>query len=146
MKRTSRKKLTCATLLLCSYLLCSSQCDLPADEPAKGVLRAGFGECDITPRLDGKPVYMAGFGKNRKATGVHDPLMARAVVFAHAGRKLAMVSVDVVGLFQATVERMRSKLPGFTYVLVSSTHNHEGPDTLGLWGPNALSSGIDPAY
>jgi hypothetical protein len=51
-----------------------------------------------------------------------------------------------VGLYQATVERARSRLPGFTYVLVSSTHNHEGPDTLGLWGPNAVSSGIDPEY
>jgi hypothetical protein len=139
-------RLTRGTLLLASFLLCSPQSDLPADEPAKGVLRAGFGECDITPGLDAKPVYMAGFGKNRKATGVHDPLMARAVVFTHGGRKLAMVSVDLVGLFQATVERVRSKLPGFTYILVSSTHNHEGPDTLGLWGPNLVTSGIDPAY
>jgi len=89
---------------------------------------------------------MAGFGKNRKASGVHDPLMARAIVLAHGERKLAMVSVDVVGLFQASVERVRSRLPGFTYVLVSSTHNHEGPDTLGLWGPNLVTSGIDPAY
>src|SRR5947209_18327359 len=29
-------------------------------------LLAGFGEVEITPRLDGKPVYLAGFGANRK--------------------------------------------------------------------------------
>ena len=109
-------------------------------------LRAGFGESDITPKLGGRAVYLAGFDKNRKATGVNDPIMARAIVLADGKRKLALVSVDVVGLFQATVENVRKKLPGFDYVLVSSTHNHEGPDTLGLWGPGPLRSGVDPAY
>jgi hypothetical protein len=136
--------------LLIPLLLAAGSSTVPADEGAREAapdgLRAGLGACDVTPALDGKPVYLAGFGKNRKATGVHDPLVARAVVFAHGGRKLAMVSVDVVGLFQATVERARARLAGFDYVLVSSTHNHEGPDTLGLWGPNLVTSGIDPAY
>ena len=41
---------------------------------------------------------------------------------------------------------MRRQLPGFSYVLISSTHNHEGPDTLGLWGPSPFKSGVNPAY
>src|SRR5439155_17112186 len=41
---------------------------------------------------------------------------------------------------------VRKELKDFDYVLVSSTHNHEGPDTLGLWGPNPFTSGIDPQY
>jgi hypothetical protein len=109
-------------------------------------LQVGFGENDITPKVGDKPVYLAGFGKNRKATGVHDPLLARAVVLEHAGRKVALVSVDLVGYFHPAVERIRTQLPGFTYVLVSSTHNHEGPDTVGLWGPNSLTSGVDADY
>jgi hypothetical protein len=113
------------------------------DEPP---LEAGFGEADITPKLGGKPVYLAGFGKNRKATAVHDPLTARAVVLAHGGRKVALVCVDLVGLFRANVVRVREGLPGFDYVLVSSTHVHEGPDTLGLWGAGPLESGVDPDY
>src|SRR5262249_15004095 len=40
----------------------------------------------------------------------------------------------------------RARLSGFDYVLVSSTHNHEGPDTLGLWGPAPLVSGVDAEY
>lgn len=110
-------------------------------------LQVGFGQADITPKVDAnKPVWLAGFGKGRKATGVHDPLFARAVVLASGEKKIALVSVDLVGLFLDRVEKVRAKLPGFTYVLVSSTHNHEGPDTMGLWGASALVSGIDEAY
>jgi hypothetical protein len=114
-----------------------------AVEPA---LRAGFAEIDITPKIGGKPVYIAGFGRNRKATGVLDPLKARAVVFKHGKTKIALVSVDLVGFFYPQVLQVRQQLPGFTYVLVSSTHNHEGPDTLGLWGAGLFESGIDAAY
>lgn len=110
-------------------------------------LRAGFAEVDITPKLEGKkPVYVAGFGKNRKATGVHDPLMARVVVLEDSKTKIALVSVDLVGFFLPDVDRARANLPGFAHVLVSSTHNHEGPDTLGLWGPSPFQSGVDPEY
>lgn len=122
-------------------------CCLPlypsAQEPP--LLRAGFGASDITPSLD-KKVYIAGYGKNRVAKGIHDPLMARVIVLADGERKIALASVDLVGLFLPVVERIRHRLPGFAYVLVSSTHNHEGPDTLGLWGPSAFQSGVDPAY
>src|SRR5688572_14665844 len=109
-------------------------------------LHVGFGEADVTPDPAKKPVWLAGFGKNRKATKVHDPLMARAIVLAHDKKKIAIVSVDVVGLFNDVVVRVRKQIPGFDYVLVSSTHNHEGPDTMGLWGPNFFISGIDPDY
>lgn len=109
-------------------------------------LRVGFAEADITPKLGGKPVYVGGFGHNRKATAVHDPIMARAIVLRHGDQKIAIVSADVVGLFFGTVEKIRARLPGFGYVLVSSTHNHEGPDTLGLWGATPFQSGVDPDY
>lgn len=92
------------------------------------------------------PVYLAGFGKNRKATRVHDPLMARAVVLEHDKKKIAIVSVDVVGLFNEVAQNVRKQSPGFTYVLVSSTHNHEGPDTMGLWGQNLFASGVNADY
>jgi hypothetical protein len=111
-----------------------------------GEFTVGFGETDLTPELGKKPVFLAGFGQNRKATKVHDPIMARAVVMADGDDKVALVSVDVVGLFLPVVERVREKLTGFKYVLVSATHNHEGPDTLGLWGASPVQSGIDPDY
>jgi hypothetical protein len=115
-----------------------------ASEPAP--LLAGFGEADITPRIEGKPVYLAGFGANRKATAVLDPLAVRAIVLRHSGKTVAIACADAVGLFLPSVEHVRKELPGFDYVLVSSTHNHHGPDTMGLWGPNPFTSGIDPDY
>lgn len=111
-----------------------------------GEFTVGFGETDITPVIGKKPVFLAGFGQDRKALKVHDPIMVRAVVLADGDNKIALVTVDVVGLFLPTVERVREKLAGFKYVLVAATHNHEGPDTLGLWGPTPLQSGVDPDY
>jgi hypothetical protein len=120
----------------------------PAAKNDNATLEVGFAETDITPRVEakGKPVYLAGFGQNRKATGVNDPLMARAVVLSDGKQKIAIVSVDLVGLFHGNVERVRKSITGFEYVLVSSTHNHNGPDTLGLWGPSPLQSGVDADY
>ena len=75
---------------------------------ADDALQAGFGEADITPAVGGdKLVYMAGFGHNRKATGVHDPLKARAVVLKHGQEKVALACVDLVGFFLPNVEHVR---------------------------------------
>jgi hypothetical protein len=118
----------------------------PSARAADPSLSVGFGKVDVTPELGKKPVFLAGFGHNRPATKVHDPIMARAVVLSDGTHKVALVSVDVVGLFFPSAENVRKQLPGFKYVLVSSTHNHEGPDTLGLWGKSPFQSGIDPEY
>jgi hypothetical protein len=118
----------------------------PSGAASDPPLEAGFAESDITPAVGDKPVFLAGFGRGRKATGVLDPLKARAVVLRHGKSKIALVSVDVIGLFHPAVVRVRGQLPGFRYILVSSTHNHEGPDTLGLWGPGLFETGVDPAY
>lgn len=114
---------------------------------ADAKLSVGFADADVSPKVGGKtPVYMAGFGHDRTASKLHDPIMARAVVLSDGSKKIAWVSVDVVGLFLPAVEKVREKLVGFDYVLVSATHNHEGPDTLGLWGKTPFESGVDPDY
>jgi hypothetical protein len=109
-------------------------------------LSVGFAEVDVSPVIGEKPVFMAGFGQDRKATKVHDPIIARAIVLSDGSKKVGMVCVDVVGLFYPSVERVRSQVQGLDYVLVSATHNHEAPDTLGLWGSNPFKSGVDPDY
>jgi hypothetical protein len=119
---------------------------LPAIIGAGPPLEVGFGKAEITPSVGTKAVFLAGFGHNRQATAVHDPLYVRAIVLKHGDRKVAIASADVVGLFLPSVGRIRQRLPGFAYVLASATHNHHGPDTMGLWGPNPFKSGVDADY
>src|SRR6185436_18789155 len=110
-------------------------------------VQVGFGEADITPDVKGKkPVWLAGYGPGRRATGVHDPLMARCLVLGDGSEKIALVSVDLIGLQYPAVKEIRAGLKDFKYVLVSSTHNHEGPDVIGIWGQGPFSRGVDDAY
>jgi len=141
-----------AFLLGLASLICWS---ISAQEPTalstlddqRSTLLAGFASIDITPPLDaGRPVWIAGYGHNRPALGVHDPLFARGIVLKAGDKKVALVSVDLVGLQYPAVQQIRAALVDFSYVLVASTHNHEGPDTIGLWGPSPLRSGVDPDY
>jgi hypothetical protein len=115
---------------------------------AAGDLRVGFAEKDITPEVDaGKPaVWLAGYSFGRKATGVHDPLLARAVVLVDGREKIALASVDLVGLQYDAVQQIRASLEGYRHITVASTHNHEGPDVIGIWGPTPFQRGVSDAY
>jgi len=107
----------------------------------------GFATVDVTPKLEkGRPIWLAGLEKNRAATGVHDPLFARAVVLRDRGKKVALVSADSIGLPYPLVQRVRGKLKDFAYVLVAATHSHATPDVIGIWGPSDDKSGVVPAY
>src|SRR5262245_32169893 len=137
--------------------------------------RAGFGVASITPdapdtwtdvdgdgRYTGKDTYedrngngkfdavwMAGFQNRRAAAGVHDELEAVAAVFEDGGLRVGIVAADVVGLSRSFVESVRAahaKRLGLDYLVVHSTHNHQGPDTQGIWGGSYLRSGVDEAY
>jgi hypothetical protein len=114
---------------------------------AAGPVKVGFAKADVTPDVKGKaPVFIAGYGQNRRAKGVHDPLFVRAIVLDDGQKKIALAVVDVVGLQYPTVQEMRKRLKGFDYVLVASTHNHEGPDVVGIWGPTPFQSGVNAQY
>ena len=100
-------------------------------------------------------IWMGGFDGNHPLLGVHDPIWARALVLRTGDVTVAIVSLDLVGLFYDRVKEIRAKVAvlakeaGVDYVLVSSTHNHEGPDTMGQWGINRndipTGSGVDSA-
>ena len=106
-----------------------------------------FGGSAVVNHTD--PIYIAGFGNDRQATGYHDRLWARGVVVAGPGGRVAIVAIDVVGYSvneTETIRAMVSAESGIDYAVISSTHVHEGPDTQGLWGPSAVVSGIDFGY
>jgi hypothetical protein len=113
-------------------------------------LQAGAAKATITPDVKATKVYMAGFDNNRVATGVHDGLYVRCLALGVRHQTLALCEADVIGLFYDDVLKVREKVkaqaPEVMEVIVASSHDHEGPDTMGLWGPTPLESGMDEKY
>jgi len=63
------------------------------------------------------------------------------MVLDDGNTRLAVVAVDVIGMFHPMVIDIRKMLPketGITYLVITSTHTHEAPDLLGLWGESPL--------
>lgn len=111
---------------------------------------AGAARVRLTPPPG---VRIAGHGFNKHARAVLDDIWAR-VLYLDSGREaVALVSLDLIGLSLPRVERIRERITREhgARILIGCTHNHAGPDTLGLWGPAILyllpvRSGTDPAY
>ncbi|MCJ7449185.1 MAG: hypothetical protein MUO72_16025 [Bacteroidales bacterium] len=95
------------------------------------------------------PVWIAGFGNGRAANGVHDDLWARTMVIDDGKTRLAIVVLDAIGFMSDDVIDVRSRIPGdagVTHTIVASTHTHEGPDLIGLWGKSPFKSGLNKEY
>jgi hypothetical protein len=92
-------------------------------------------------------VWMAGFGSNRPAKGVHDPIWVRAIAFRNNGVTVAMVTIDSIGIFHDKFIDIRKQIDPslkIDHVIFSSQHNHETPDTMGIWsGPIPTPSNFD---
>ncbi len=113
-------------------------------------LRAGAAKVEITPDLSRfKTLYLAGFGWGRKATGVSDPLFARALVLDDGNVRIGLVSCDLIGLLYEpdvlSIRRMAKDL-GLNYLLIACTHTHQSPDTIGLWGKSPFHRGVNEGY
>jgi Neutral/alkaline non-lysosomal ceramidase, N-terminal len=152
------RALTAGAVLLaaCSLTSCSllfpPRGILPDTSPpfvlaeSSGPVEAGAALVDITPE---KTVCLAGFSFWRRSSGVHDPIYARALAVRRGAVKAVIVAVDLIGLHHHQVEEVRRRLKGRVApesVLIAATHNHSGPDTLGLWGIPPFMSGISSWY
>ena len=117
-------------------------------------IKAGFSKRDITPNIGGDfgDFYVAGFATMEapKVTGVHDPVSARVMVLSDGNTKIAMVSLEIVGMLIDLGDQVRNRLNAYNFlprnVFVLATHTHAGSDTLGLYGPLIGISGINKRY
>lgn len=94
-------------------------------------------------------VWMAGFQNKRAAQRVKDDLMVVTAVIDDGHTRIGIIGADTIGLMRKFVLSVREDVPtewGLDYIMVHATHNHEGPDTQGLWGPGFLKSGVDEVY
>jgi len=116
------------------------------------ILKCGVSKKDITPPSDVGAVQVAGYLTMMapKFKDVHDPIHARAMVIADGNTKVALVSVECIGLLADFVDRVRDRLKAYGYkereIYVFATHTHSGPDTMGLWGALIGMSGINWKY
>ena len=103
-------------------------------------MRVGFSAVDITPQ-PGLPL-MGNFRDDYAARGVHDPLWARAIVFADAqqkGEKAALLTVDICMLDRQNVAFIREIIGSECdippqNVLIHATHTHSAPAVSGKLG------------
>lgn len=136
--------------------LCVAVCMLTttANRVSAEDVHIGVGKTVITPDVNdaGKPVWMAGFSPGRRATGVHDDLYVRVMSLKYGDQRVAIASMDFVGYFYDDVlscrELLKKTRPDLAdvHLVIASTHSHEGPDTMGIWGPAPLVSGVDQDY
>ncbi len=144
----SKRNLWTKRLLV--LLVCTGVISVGASQ-TQGTFLVGAAEAKINP-ADG--VFLAGYQHNRKSSGIHDDLLAKAVVVAANDYAVAIVTVDCIGLPYPLVKRIRDlveeKIPRGDFnadrIIVSSTHTHAAPDVIGLWGEGPLQSGTDSAY
>ena len=111
-------------------------------------MKLGYAQKIITPSIESS-VYLAGFGQNRIAESVHDDLYARALALSDGKTSIVLCALDLIGLFQNDVkdviDRVTADHPN-TKIVIASTHTHHGPDTMGLWGPDDKTCGVNQEY
>lgn len=130
----------------CAVLQVLAAVPASGEQAASPPVLAGAAVVDITPAQD--PIYLAGFGPNRTATGVHDQVYARALVLRQGDQQVGLLVFDLIGLGYGRVQEIRKAMtavPG-DQVIIACTHVHSGPDTIGLWGPSTSQSGVSDAY
>jgi hypothetical protein len=93
-------------------------------------LRAGLGRTVITPP---RGSYLIGYADRfRGDSGVHDDLIATALVLSDGSTSLALVALDMLCLHEDVVARIRARIAEQTElpaenVLLACSHTHAGP-------------------
>jgi len=115
-------------------------------------LFAAAGQTVITPNTENHPetIYLGGIFPSRLATGVHDDLLAAALMLKKGDEEVVLVSLDLLGFTRTRGREIQEQLAEYglvkEHILIASTHTHEAPDTIGVFGPNVLTSGVSPTY
>ena len=115
---------------LCTYFMAIV---LTAGVATAAGLRVGVAVEEITPST---PMRIAGNYTSPISAGVHDPLVAKAIVFEQGGVKAALVVCDLTGISLDLSDRVRQAARESTgipvsNIIVSATHTHGAPQYAG---------------
>lgn len=91
----------------------------------------GTAQIEVTPVSS---VYLAGYSARKKPSqGVHDNLYAKSIYIENNKEKVALVSLDLVGLSLDIVDKIRKAVKkdvDLNNVVITCTHTHSGPNTI----------------
>jgi len=116
------------------------------------VLECGAAKINIKPPTNIGDLYIAGYMAMEapKIKGVHDPIFCRAIILNDGKQKIALVSVECIGLLADFIDVVKKRLEAYDFekhqIFIFATHTHAAPDTMGLWGPLIGISGINKKY
>ena len=131
--------MTLVRVLFCVLLLAGCS--------GKNVWRVGAAKEVITPD---RPVWLAGYSRDGLSEGVHDDIWARGMAIDDGERTVLILTADLIGLYLTDVNDIRDSLVTHRlprdHIVLASTHNHSGPDMLGLWNIDRGKSGVDFDY
>jgi Neutral/alkaline non-lysosomal ceramidase, N-terminal len=122
------------------------------DDDGGSPLFASAGKMVISPNESNHPetVYLSGVYPSRLSTGVHDDLMASAMMLAQGDEQVVLVSLDLHSFTRSRIREIQERLAALGFkkenILIASTHTHEAPDTLGVFGPSVIKSGVSRTY
>jgi hypothetical protein len=113
-----------------------------------------FVDCNLDGRWDGNFIG-GGSDAPRYYDRVADPVTARAVVVSNGRRNVAVEVLDHEGAFNVYLAAIRSQAiallgahPGLHDgdIFISSTHDESAPDSIGLYGVDAVTSSSNPYW
>ena len=102
----------------------------------------------------GTGAFIAGGKNDRHFTGIHDSIFVKAIVVSDANNQMAILTFDCIGLLYPILLDIRKEaalqIPSTSLnpanIMMASTHTHSGPDVVGIWGANQMTSGVDSQY
>ncbi len=109
-------------------------------------LKVGAAWRDITP-VSTPVMVSGGAGAPSPANNIIGKLTTRVLVIANGDTKLAIVSIDNIGVPMVVGDRIRALVPGIEpeNILIGVTHTHSAPDAYGLADENG-NSGTNLKY
>jgi len=113
-----------------------------------------FVDCNADGRWDGNFIG-GGSDAPRYYDYVADPVTARAVVVSNGTRSVAVEVLDHEGAFNIYLAAIRAQAIAMLHsrpglhdgdIFISSTHDESAPDSIGLYGINAVTSSVNPYW
>jgi predicted neutral ceramidase superfamily lipid hydrolase len=99
-------------------------------DTTQSAVRLGYAQVDITPRPGGFVGFARPDNRSRDVLGC---LSAQIVVWDHAGRRSALITIDSIGFAVALSAALRDAVAarlgvGRAQVMTCFTHTHAGPN------------------